>query len=911
MQVVFGWDLDGPCFPETPSGEFAAFNAAVLGPRGLLGLLETKLGLRRATEQRAVRVAQYLRMLQAADDGDQFFSNSLNVDPWATAEKLLQARDELITAGWDGSEIRGLLKVASLARVEKSGHVAPGFGERLRDVVDELRRHQKRLVDRIEVVGGLDLLPRPLQVVFEQLRLTGTAVLERPRTAEPSSSDLSIVRQLLRDRTSTSLSVRGDGSFVVLDADDELQAAELLAAWLKQQGQRKDVVIVRGADSSALNSACQRYSLPLVGSTMRSEFRSVLQVLSFAFEMAWRPIDPRRLAEFLTLDGGPMPFWEVASQLLRAIHEQPGIGGPLWLKAWEQIEKAEIDAAQRADASKGMNEAERDAKAKLDEWKAWFDPKVASLSDKISVEDAGEICRRVAKWASRRAAHSEQSVLYEIATRHARLLNQLIVESGQAAFSLTQLRKMIGAVIAYGVTAGGAEEAEWSLIDQPGQIWGAAPTVIWWQFAQATAQSVRLSAWSSTEIEALRERGIYIDTPLQRLRRDSVAWQAPLWHATERLIIVKPRMVAGQSAIPHPLWDEICSVLDEKQLRWATARASDLYASSKFQFAGGDLECGPKPAIRLPGPRRNWQLPPGTVTARETKESFTSIDRLLGCSLMWTLEYRGQMRQPQQLDITQKETLIGKLAHAVIDALYKERKRWKPEEARARAEEILREYIPERAAALLLPGAGPQYRQAFEAIPSAVQYLTEVLNESDLRVHETEAALEAKFLGERVLGGGADMVAYMADNTPVILDFKWSSAPHFFRKKIAKGEALQLAVYAYLASAFRGASGDLQDEDWPPVGYFMLRGKEIYFTQDGVLSRGGDVPKQARTMKETWTAMLAEYDRELTAVTGGKVTAYGVDHDDANLVDFMRTTLNEPPCRFCKLGYICGKKELQ
>lgn len=994
MQVVFGWELDGLCFPETVAGGAATLDAAVVGPRGLLGLLETRLGLRRLPEQRAVRIAQYLALLNKVDDKKQFYSGSLRLDPWATADRLLQARDELVAAGWNRKSIAQFPKIVSLAVVEEAGAISPGFGERLEEVISEVERIGKSPIDQMILVGGTELLPKPLERLIGVLQRTGAEISEvgshRPgdagsgtvgggaagsgaagggtgigvlpvhntarRTnisvaadsksssvtgpdisAAPKSntgvvtragagvaaqsvstigslaesiSDLDIVRRRLTTRDTTAQSVRGDGSFVVIDADDELQAAEMVATWLAAHPQPEDIVIIRGEDSSALNQACQRFGLPQIGSTTRSEFRSVLQVLPFAFEMAWRPIDPKRLAEFLTLDGGPIPFM-VARHLLDALAEQPGIGGPLWREAWKNIYQNEVESALSSDASKARNAAEHEAKEKLTKWQEWFEVSVSSFNENIPISEAVRVCRRVAQWALTRSRYNPPHRLYEIAVQHARLLAQLLNECGSEAIPQTQLRKMVGAVTGYGVTSGTAECANWSVLDRPGQIWGAAPTVIWWQFAQPGTQSVKLSVWSSNEIDDLARLGIYIDSPLKRLRRESFASRAPLIHARERIILVKPRMVAGQDAIPHPLWDEICSLVDENQLRRATIRAAQLYSKPAIDFAGFTINLAPCEFIQMPTVHRNWQLPAGAVTPRERDESFSSIDKLLGCSLAWVLEYRGYMRQPKPLDLSQKDMLIGKLAHAVIDAVYTQKKKWSSEEARQRAEAILEEYIPERAATLLLPGAGPQLRQAKEAIPSAIEHLTRVLNEANLRVDDTEVPLSARFSDNRGLAGNADMLAYTQDNVPVVLDFKWSSSPLWHRKKIAKGQALQLAVYAYLALHLKGATGDVPAADWAPVGYFMLRGKEIYFTKDGVFPPGSHVRKQERSLKETFDIMVAEYERELAAVVDGHVTAYGVDPDNARLEDFMRKELTEPPCRFCNLGYICGKRELQ
>ena len=72
MHVVFGWHLDGPTFPETADGELFSLNSAVVGPMGMVDLIETSLGLDGPSVTPALRIAQYHARLRAAEDGARF-----------------------------------------------------------------------------------------------------------------------------------------------------------------------------------------------------------------------------------------------------------------------------------------------------------------------------------------------------------------------------------------------------------------------------------------------------------------------------------------------------------------------------------------------------------------------------------------------------------------------------------------------------------------------------------------------------------------------------------------------------------------------------------------------------------------------------------------------------------------------
>src|SRR5699024_2054770 len=75
-----------------------------MGPRALLQLLQTRLGLTRPPGEGAVRIAQYLRLIErhlATPAGARSFwpARSLALDPGASASQLLRWREAAVGAG--------------------------------------------------------------------------------------------------------------------------------------------------------------------------------------------------------------------------------------------------------------------------------------------------------------------------------------------------------------------------------------------------------------------------------------------------------------------------------------------------------------------------------------------------------------------------------------------------------------------------------------------------------------------------------------------------------------------------------------------------------------------------------------------------------------------------------------------
>jgi hypothetical protein len=153
------------------------------------------------------------------------------------------------------------------------------------------------------------------------------------------------------------------------------------------------------------------------------------------------------------------------------------------------------------------------------------------------------------------------------------------------------------------------------------------------------------------------------------------------------------------------------------------------------------------------------------------------------------------------------------------------------------------------------------------------------------------------------------MLIRLPSGSRAVIDFKWSSAPYWYRKRISEGRALQLAIYSWLAKQTDEATISASDK-LPPAGFFMFRQAELFFTADGIFPRTYFVRKMARDLDETWKVTVEAYERTLAELQKGTITATGIIDDTIKLDAFMNPVLVEPPCNFCQLGHFCGKTEL-
>ena len=168
MRIVFGMQLDGSVW----SDEDSSIGVVKTGPLGLLSILETRLGTGRELEHPVHRIDQYMKRLQLIDRESIWFHKSFSIDQWSTARQLLEWRDELVEAGWDGCAISSdsprLAALVELESVEST--LSYGQSDRLRSVIKSLKSNMPAHIESIILTEPLIMLPLIWQSVLELLK---------------------------------------------------------------------------------------------------------------------------------------------------------------------------------------------------------------------------------------------------------------------------------------------------------------------------------------------------------------------------------------------------------------------------------------------------------------------------------------------------------------------------------------------------------------------------------------------------------------------------------------------------------------------------------------------------------------------------------------------------------------------
>ena len=853
MRIAFGHHLDGlqPELPGTRAG------AVTLGPRGLLEVLETQLGLPTPTVHPSAAAFGYLTCIHEADAPNRFYHRSLEVDEISVARTLLAWREQWFEAGWDGEFPDGVpSRLADMAAVEvlATERVPPGTGERLRRAEEALAERTTQ-IERVELHTAFEDFPHAWQRVLEALPLASSPRLALEARASVGS-DLARVQTRLLEMLENEgqgggarrETLRGDNSLVVVRAASRDLSADAIAESLLGPGEAADTVIVAEHDGVVLDNAFERAGLPRSGFVHYTAFRAALQVLKLALALVWEPVDPHRILTFLLHPVAPLPPW-VRSRLAGAVAESPGIGGPKWVEALRRVEALQ---RERYDAS------DEDVLALRAEIAYWLEGGRHEALAGAPLDALLERTDRISAWAATRlntAESREEATLFAASHAQCDALLAGLRDLGRGRVPRLVLARLIDEV-----TTDAPDPSIFAQVGRiratasPGAVTRPTPTVIWWDLAPPPAGVSY--PWSRRELAALRAAGVRLPEVEQLVRRRSREWLRPILSATERLVLVVHEDEQGR----HPVWTQIEHAFDD--LERVEVEPALLGGDSALGPLG--VETRPLSLNPLPTPKRWWTLPEDCVLARRETESYSSLEKLCDHPHEWVLQYPARLRAGRAAKVMDGPRLFGNLGHRLFEAFFETHEGWRnvPDEAVRRwVRGALPEIVEREGAVLLGPARGVDRQRVAATLERSLVGLLAHLRSAAVEHVSPEASREAPFEDCR-LNGDIDLVLTCAGGERAVLDVKWANEG----KRLAllvENRALQLATYAYLQ---KNADAD---EGWPPGAFFILASSNVLASDalafpDALVapSKSGEgVPELWRRLAVTRRWRLAQLER--------------------------------------------------
>ena len=868
MHIVFGLHFDGlqPRRPQTNTG------AATMGPRGLLEVLETQLGLPAPQAHPSESAFTYLRCLREATSPDRFFHRSLEVDAVNVARTLLRWRGEWYEAGWDGTFPDGApARLADMAAVERLARqrVPLGSGQRLQRVSQALADRGTQ-IEHIEIHTPIEDFPHAWQRVLAAFPCEFAPGLELSPSGRPESDLALLQARLLALSAGEEFEaparepLHGDGSLLVVNSASRDLSADAIAEFLLASGEDTSTLLIAENHGTTLDNALERAGLPRCGFSNHTRFRAATQVLKLGLALLWEPVDPRRILQFLMHPTGPIPTW-VRSHLAGAVAESPGIGGPAWAEELRRIEQTQ---RERHEATE---EQIQELRANVAFWLEGerHDPRSGAPLDALVAR-----IQRVASWSALRLNSSPdraEASLFAAAHAQAEALLAGLHDLARDRVPRLELERLIDEVNAESPDPSFFGEAgHVRATVSPGAVTSPWSTVVWWNLAPApTGVSY---PWSRRELAALREAGVHLPETEERIRSRSREWLRPICNATERLVLA----VHDDEAGTHPVQTQL-EYLFEGYERIEIEPAL-LRRHATLRPLGVDTR--PLVLNPLPVPRRWWSLPEDCPLVPRETESYSSLAKLCDYPHEWVLGHAARLDAGRAAEVMDGSRLFGNLGHRLFEEFFRAHVDWREirdEDVRTWVGTNLPGIIEREGAVLLGPGRGVERVRVVSTLERALLVLLAHLRVAAVETVSPEASREAPFEDCR-LTGNIDLALTHAQGAKAVLDVKWARQ-NDRRDLLAANRALQLATYAYLQKTVDGV------DPWPAGAYFILETGNVVASDqatfpDAIVAARAD----GEGVSHLWGRVAVTYRWRWTQLATGRievVTDSTVPDDDS------------------------------
>ncbi len=825
MTIYFGLELEELVypFPEETEGGIHYF-----GAKGLLYMLESHLGLiGHPSDNEYLRIEQYRQLLREylEEHADAFFTISFEADQFATATALLDRRDELVLAGWDFQEAPTLpnrLQVlahleATIQNTKDKTVLAAGFSDRFREILRKLKT-RTHPIKKVFLNEPLELLPIHFQQLFtsfsEPARRpdgSGIKIENLPLRKIKGQTDLAQFQTFLKsaDGLKPKITAKQDGSLIIIKSKRETNAASYLAQLFLKNKQYRPLCLIP-EKNRALDNAIIQEGLPSLGILSASLARPSLQILKLIPTFLWRPIDPYKILEFVSLSVKPLAD-DLARQIANQMAQSPGMRSDKW---YIMINRYFDELKTRAANDKNINYQEV-----RNQYDFWFERRRYDVSQSVPKEDVIEIFEYLGKWSFKAFEDSNGKnnsllVLSQQAKKVVELLEAL--PDWEKQLSNLELERIVRTIYEPSpVVFQEREKHHLVHVHKLSSITASVDKLMWWNFIDNEVDAF-FSKWYPHELKYLAEANIKLTSPQEKNQR--MLWQRrrPILHAQQQVVLVIPQMVEGQEVLPNPLYGDLEACFDNMEtLCYNIDNEAQKEALNKYFQTPSFI---PLVHHQLGRPKPMVQIKATDQLVANEEETFTSLDSLFYYPYQWAFRYKSKLRKSSILSVVGDSTLMGNLAHRFFELLFAEDDllQFKKEDVDRWIDDQAYRLLSREGAVLLMYGREPERLAFINKVKYAAWSLLSLIQNNGWKIEGVEIPLVGKFLNIPIKAK-ADLVIRRGDELAVV-DLKWRGGAR--REKMVKNEEdLQLVMYAKLLT---------EDHSWAHTAYFIIeQGKMI------------------------------------------------------------------------------------
>jgi ATP-dependent helicase/nuclease subunit B len=858
----FGLDFDDIVFPR-PNTEGSHF---YFGSKGMLKYLEKYLGQEGHNDKiEHIRTEQFRQVLvrYVKQNEGVFFQQSFEADQWACTQTLLNRRDELLLAGWDFDKKIPHERLKAMAEIEafltdETGkkRLMAGYADRFEVVLSQLE-YKKIPVSKVVVQEPIKLLPPQYDRLFHAFKEQNITIEQADDRVEAldfyPETDLSIFKKFVLNSLPQGQKqpLSADGSLTVLEANNDIDAAAFVAKLMRLNPDFQPAFLIPDK-SRQLDDALIQNSLPSFGLPSASLGRPTLQLLKLVTTFLWRPIDPYKILEFVTLAAKPIDN-DLANVLATCLSQRPGLDSEMMFAAVSRFFE-ELKAKAKEDKTIDVKKIE-------EQYKFWFDRKSYDIEKQAPKNEIIAIFAKLKEWSSEEFERSNNKTSFLVLTEQAKRVQEILEELPENDKFLTflELERIIRTVYEPApVQPSPREIGHYRFVHHESCLLDKTDDLVWWNFTDTEGVHF-FSKWYKTEIDYFEKRFIRLQTPQNE--NALMLWKRiqPILKTNKKLILIYPKKVNGSDTKEHPLFSHLHACFgDLDTISFNIHKNIDLKKHLNLE----------KPNTVLLEPHRLGKTPTfvelnSKILKERDTETLTSLETLFYYPHQWVFAHKAKLRKSSILSIVKDNTLKGNLAHRFFELILKENPiEWSQEDVKDWIELNSTKLMRQEAATLMMYGFEPERIQFIRQVKYAIWTLINHIQQNRWTIEGCEMDLRGKF-GETPVRGKADVVL-LRGSEYCVLDLKWSG--HGYRERLIKnGADLQLVMYSRLLN---------EADDWAHTAYFILDKAHL-------LSRNNKAFKEIKPLlpdvdafamnEQIWQKMLSTYQWRMGQILEGKI----------------------------------------
>ena len=790
MKIIVGFGYDS----RLRNRPLEKLGEKVCGEYSLIKELEFRAGFPDKIVSKASRVISYLNALKLADNGKRFYSASLETDPIASAEALLNWRDWAIMHGWLHEESSNdFARMGDLAIVESHlSELSLSLGERIYQLIP-MSSLIASAIKEITLYCGRSSWPPLYQKLYSSLELAGVTITETvysPKLQAPAHTDLGRLQNAIINGNEEPLILKNDGTIRLYKTKNPQVTAEYIA-----QQVTKDTLIIAQEHHYCVGTAIHQVSGKSTGLGSLSSLRAPNQLLQLFLQCAWLTPSAEVVLQYLTLPVGK--YKKLRRRLAKCFKDHPGHD----LKNWQLI----IDEYVIAELKLNPEIDEANLRQSITEWLPFG---INHSDEQMSVDNAIILAEQISKYWKAIYATSSISEINEVflaAFNVADATARALRNWPELNIGKIQLNRLCNMAFEFGQSSWRQvrEVCEFDIVQSPeAAFYGddLIANLIWVEPMLTDRTSIPpFSIKELSGIPFVPTKKQQSETQQSELERSCLTIITASQSVTLIALDDAPDLLklSLNKIMGNPSW----SNLENAILRKKGIEKSTL------------IEC----EIPFASATRWWNITKSMPSLRAT-ESFSSLLSLALRPHEYVLRYFAKIDEGSIISVPVDNRLKGNLAHKVVELWLKENPWDGNIIQRITIAQWLDKTIPSVIRQIALPLAQPgmsiERLQFQQEMLNAMDMLFSALSKARVVAVHPELRLEHSYYSGK-LEGTMDIFCEFSSGDFAVIDMKWGGYKKYY-EELKVGRPLQLATYAYIAQKCR--NGNLLD-----AGYFILK----------------------------------------------------------------------------------------